>query len=54
MSTDWGIMVGFALGALWACGVMVAITPFRRKPRSMKQVAGDNSTQIQSGGDLHK
>lgn len=37
--------------ALWMLGVVIAINLFRTKPRTMKQVAGDNSIQIQTGGE---
>lgn len=51
---DKAVLLGFVAGALWALGVILILTWVRSKPRSMKQVAGDNSTQIQVNGDLKK
>jgi hypothetical protein len=50
----WGLAAGAAATGCWILGITVLIRAFQRKPRSMKQVAGDNSTQIQAGGDLRQ
>lgn len=37
--------IGYVAMGVWIIGVRLFIRVFMTKPRSMKQVAGDNSTQ---------
>ena len=47
----WSFWFGFVAMGVWLLGAYSFIRVFMTKPRSMKQVSGDNSTQIQIGRD---
>lgn len=44
-----GLLAGATVAICWMLGTWALISVFRTKPRTMKQVAGDSSTQVQVG-----